>query len=182
MKATTGAVRPGDIPARRKIVFGLVACVGLMALLLGVALGLDVYVHRRVQYDAGVNVWGYRGDVIGRKRPNETRIIVLGGSTAFGYGLRWNQSWPYYLESKLATRRERNAVVRVVNLGIKQPISDILKAAEEYKADAIGLSGLLVKSTVIGKGGLFAASQAAFKDIGGVYLAIIGGAAALETT
>ena len=35
---------------------------------------------------------------------------------------------------------------------------------------------------VIGKGGLFAASQSAFKDIGGVYLAIIGGAAALETT
>ena len=35
---------------------------------------------------------------------------------------------------------------------------------------------------VIGKGGLFAASQAAFKDLGGVYLAIIGGAAALETT
>jgi L(+)-tartrate dehydratase beta subunit len=35
---------------------------------------------------------------------------------------------------------------------------------------------------VIGKGGLSAASQAAFKDLGGVYLAIIGGAAALETT
>jgi L(+)-tartrate dehydratase beta subunit len=35
---------------------------------------------------------------------------------------------------------------------------------------------------VIGKGGLFAASQAAFTDMGGVYLAIIGGAAALETT
>ena len=35
---------------------------------------------------------------------------------------------------------------------------------------------------VIGKGGLFDASQAAFKDLGGVYLAIIGGAAALETT
>lgn len=35
---------------------------------------------------------------------------------------------------------------------------------------------------VIGKGGLFAASQAAFRDMGGVYLAIIGGAAALETT
>ena len=29
---------------------------------------------------------------------------------------------------------------------------------------------------------MFAASQSAFKDIGGVYLAIIGGAAALETT
>ena len=35
---------------------------------------------------------------------------------------------------------------------------------------------------VIGKGGLFAASQEAFADFGGVYLAIIGGAAALETT
>lgn len=35
---------------------------------------------------------------------------------------------------------------------------------------------------VIGKGGLSAASQAAFSDLGGVYLAIIGGAAALETT
>jgi L(+)-tartrate dehydratase beta subunit len=35
---------------------------------------------------------------------------------------------------------------------------------------------------IIGKGGLFAASQKAFADLGGVYLAIIGGAAALETT
>lgn len=35
---------------------------------------------------------------------------------------------------------------------------------------------------VIGKGGLFAESQQAFADLGGVYLAIIGGAAALETT
>ena len=35
---------------------------------------------------------------------------------------------------------------------------------------------------IIGKGGLFAASAKAFSDIGGVYLAIIGGTAALETT
>ena len=35
---------------------------------------------------------------------------------------------------------------------------------------------------VIGKGGLSDPSQAAFKDLGGVYLAVIGGAAALETT
>ncbi|RZQ63690.1 methionine synthase [Amycolatopsis suaedae] len=39
----------------------------------------------------------------------------------------------------------------VVNLGIKQPITTILEAAEENKADAIGMSGLLVKSTVIMK-------------------------------
>ena len=35
---------------------------------------------------------------------------------------------------------------------------------------------------IIGKGGLFAESQKAFAELGGVYLAIIGGAAALETT
>ena len=39
----------------------------------------------------------------------------------------------------------------VVNLGIKQPISAILAAAEEHRADVIGMSGLLVKSTVIMK-------------------------------
>jgi 5-methyltetrahydrofolate--homocysteine methyltransferase len=37
----------------------------------------------------------------------------------------------------------------VVNLGIKQPISTILTAAEEHRANAVGMSGLLVKSTVI---------------------------------
>jgi 5-methyltetrahydrofolate--homocysteine methyltransferase len=40
---------------------------------------------------------------------------------------------------------------RVVNLGIKQPIDAILEAAEQHKADAIGMSGLLVKSTVVMK-------------------------------
>jgi len=38
---------------------------------------------------------------------------------------------------------------KVINLGIKQPINDIIKAWEEHKADAIGLSGLLVKSTIV---------------------------------
>ena len=38
--------------------------------------------------------------------------------------------------------------LRVVNLGIKQPGDTIIKAAQEHKADAIGLSGLLVKSTL----------------------------------
>ncbi|MBV9211310.1 MAG: methionine synthase [Acidobacteria bacterium] len=38
---------------------------------------------------------------------------------------------------------------KVVNLGIKQPIENILTAYQEYNADAIGMSGLLVKSTLI---------------------------------
>lgn len=38
---------------------------------------------------------------------------------------------------------------RVINLGIKQPIDEILRAYEEHKADAVGMSGLLVKSTLV---------------------------------
>jgi len=37
---------------------------------------------------------------------------------------------------------------KVVNLGIKQPGDTIIRAAQEHQADTIGLSGLLVKSTL----------------------------------
>jgi 5-methyltetrahydrofolate--homocysteine methyltransferase len=43
---------------------------------------------------------------------------------------------------------------RVINLGIKQTIDAILSSYEEHKADAIGMSGLLVKSTLIMKDNL----------------------------
>ncbi len=43
---------------------------------------------------------------------------------------------------------------RVINLGIKQTIDTILNAYEEHQADAIGMSGLLVKSTLIMKDNL----------------------------
>ncbi len=45
----------------------------------------------------------------------------------------------------------RNNGFEVINLGIKQPLDSILQAAEEHGADAVGMSGLLVKSTVIMK-------------------------------
>jgi 5-methyltetrahydrofolate--homocysteine methyltransferase len=38
---------------------------------------------------------------------------------------------------------------KVINLGIKQPVQTIIQAAKDHKADAVGMSGLLVKSTVI---------------------------------
>lgn len=37
----------------------------------------------------------------------------------------------------------------VINLGIKQPVSAIIDAADQHNADVIGMSGLLVKSTVV---------------------------------
>ncbi|MGW0968601.1 methionine synthase [Streptomyces sp. NPDC002516] len=62
----------------------------------------------------------------------------------------------------------------VVNLGIKQPVSAILDAAEEHKADVIGMSGLLVKSTVIMKENLEELNQ---RGMSADYPVILGGAA-----
>ncbi|WP_175411585.1 methionine synthase [Streptomyces sp. TRM64462] len=62
----------------------------------------------------------------------------------------------------------------VVNLGIKQPVSAILDAAEEHGADVIGMSGLLVKSTVIMKENLEELNQ---RELAAKYPVILGGAA-----
>ncbi|MGX1152533.1 methionine synthase [Streptomyces albogriseolus] len=62
----------------------------------------------------------------------------------------------------------------VVNLGIKQPVSAILEAADEHKADVIGMSGLLVKSTVIMKENLEELNQ---RGLAADYPVILGGAA-----
>lgn len=62
----------------------------------------------------------------------------------------------------------------VVNLGIKQPVSAILEAAEEHAADVIGMSGLLVKSTVIMKENLEELNQ---RRLASRYPVILGGAA-----
>ena len=61
---------------------------------------------------------------------------------------------------------------KVVNLGIKQPIANILSAAEEHMAQAIGLSGLLVKSTVVMRENLAEMSHSGLK-----IPVILGGAA-----
>jgi 5-methyltetrahydrofolate--homocysteine methyltransferase len=62
----------------------------------------------------------------------------------------------------------------VVNLGIKQPISAILDAAHEHRADAIGMSGLLVKSTVIMKENL---EEMNSRGLGARWPVLLGGAA-----
>ncbi|MDY6941248.1 MAG: methionine synthase, partial [Cyanobacteriota bacterium] len=43
---------------------------------------------------------------------------------------------------------------RVINLGIKQPVENIIKAYREHNADCIAMSGLLVKSTAFMKDNL----------------------------
>jgi 5-methyltetrahydrofolate--homocysteine methyltransferase len=62
----------------------------------------------------------------------------------------------------------------VVNIGIKQPIATILEVAEDKRADVIGMSGLLVKSTVVMKENLEEINSRGLADN---YPVLLGGAA-----
>ncbi len=62
----------------------------------------------------------------------------------------------------------------VVNIGIKQPISAILTAAEDNDADVIGMSGLLVKSTVVMRDNL---AELNSRGMAGRWPVMLGGAA-----
>lgn len=61
---------------------------------------------------------------------------------------------------------------RVINLGIRQPVENIIAAYQEYQADCIAMSGLLVKSTAFMKENL-----AIFNERGIEAPVILGGAA-----
>jgi 5-methyltetrahydrofolate--homocysteine methyltransferase len=61
-----------------------------------------------------------------------------------------------------------------VNIGIKQSIGEILKAAEEHNVDVIGMSGLLVKSTLIMRENLEEMNQ---RRVAKRWPVILGGAA-----
>ncbi len=66
----------------------------------------------------------------------------------------------------------------VINIGIKQPISEFIRAAEEHNADVIGMSGLLVKSTVVMKENLLELSS---RGLSTKWPVLLGGAALTRT-
>jgi hypothetical protein len=100
---------------KKKVVFALIAMTLSFAGVLLLLLAADLVVHYRAERSAGLNRYGYRGPVVSRKQPGELRVVMLGGSTVFGYGVSWNESIPVYLEAKLRERLTRP--VRAVNLG-----------------------------------------------------------------
>jgi 5-methyltetrahydrofolate--homocysteine methyltransferase len=62
----------------------------------------------------------------------------------------------------------------VVNIGIKQPLSAIVDAATEHGADVVGMSGLLVKSTVVMRDNL---AELNSRGLAGTWPVLLGGAA-----
>lgn len=117
---------------RKKLVFAAVAmllAVGGLGVLVLVA---DLFLHHRAERSAGLNRWGYRGPVIGGKHRDETRILMLGGSTAFGYGVNWDEAIPAQIEQKLRARYPHRRVT-VVNLGFNNEGSySFLPTLQDY--------------------------------------------------
>jgi lysophospholipase L1-like esterase len=65
-----------------------------------------------------ISKYGYRGaDVEVPKPQGVYRIVVLGGSTTFGTGLKNEESWPYQLQQVLRTQYGYEHV-EVINLGV----------------------------------------------------------------
>ncbi len=105
-------------------------------------LALDLYYHHKHSKSAGTNYRGYRGEVIGKKGPNEFRIFVLGGSTAFGYGVGPDESIPAHLEGIVQNRiSSEYKTVRVINLAYNNEsaicFADTLKYYDYLEPDAV---------------------------------------------
>jgi hypothetical protein len=121
---------------RKRLVFAAAAM--LMAVMVGflALLAADLYFHRRVERAAGVNIWGYRGPRVGKKATGEHRLVVIGGSTAFGYGVVSDQAFPAHLERDLRSHATNGAPVSVVNLGFNSQGAYAFRFAEQ---DYLGL-------------------------------------------
>lgn len=103
------------ISRTRRLLFALAAITLAIVVPFSILLATDIYLHGRYERSAGLNVWGYRGPAVGRKRPGEYRVVVLGGSSAYGYGVTWDHAMPALLERRLNARRA-TPMFTVVNL------------------------------------------------------------------
>jgi hypothetical protein len=101
---------------RRKLVFAAAAMILGLSLTSAALLAADLYVHHRTRNSGGLNRWGYRGPVAPGKVPGEVRIVMVGGSTVFGYGGPWHDAAPALLEQQLR-HAHPGAVIHVINLG-----------------------------------------------------------------
>ncbi len=102
---------------KRYAAYAIVSLVASSLVCVLLLFAVDLWLHKRYEKRWGLNVWGYRGDVVGRKRADEFRLVVLGGSTALGFGLPAEQGFPAQLQRLVTDRRSAGRPVSVVNLG-----------------------------------------------------------------
>src|SRR2546422_980428 len=104
------------LPWKRQAVFAVAAILLSSVATLVFVSAVDLFLHARYARTGGYNIWGYRGAAVGAKKPGERRIVMLGGSVAFGYGVASDETIPANLEPLLQSARPQTPV-RVVNLG-----------------------------------------------------------------
>jgi len=82
-----------------------------------------------------VNSLGYRGPEIKGKGANTLRVVCLGGSTTFGLGLYYEDTYPKILENRL-NELSRGLNFEVINAGmpamVLQPITELIKHEMEH--------------------------------------------------
>ena len=130
---------------RRWLTFALVTIVISIGGVTAVLLAVDVYLHGRYERSAGFNVWGYRGPSVGRKKANEYRVVVLGGSAAYGYGVTSSEAIPAVLEQSLR-RRTSSPRFTVVNLGYNN------EGAYSFKATLVDYAWLRYDLAILYEG------------------------------
>lgn len=94
--------------------FAVLATLLSVTAMLAALLAADLYAHSRVERSVGVNRRGYRGSTVGPKQPGTRRIVMLGGSTVFGWDVALEDTIPAVLGRLL---HERHLGTSVVNLG-----------------------------------------------------------------
>ena len=94
---------------RKRVVFAAVTVLVSLAVTCGALALADVLVRRHYAPTLGLNRSGYRGRLVGAKQPGERRVVMLGGSTTFGFGVRPTET--------IAAELQRRLGVIVVNLG-----------------------------------------------------------------
>ena len=97
---------------KRYVVYAVVSVILAIGTATAVLVAGDLLVHR-TKY--AVNIWGYRGPILGEKQSGEWRLAVLGESTAFGYGVGWDETFPAYIQQRMNAPADGRHVT-VVNL------------------------------------------------------------------
>jgi hypothetical protein len=114
----------------RRLCFAACAIIAGTMLPLAAITAVDVHLHHKFERGVLYNVWGYRGPTLGAKSRGEYRVAVLGGSAAFGFGVRHEESMPALLEERIRTQQPS---ARVVNLAYNsQGVYAFIPTMEDY--------------------------------------------------
>lgn len=103
------------LSARRRMAFALIAVAHAVMIPIIAITGVDLWLHARYANWLGYNVRGYRGPLAGSKQPDEFRVVLLGGSVAYGYAVAPSDTISVFLQRDLQARNPSGRFT-VVNL------------------------------------------------------------------